>query len=91
MNHQFLPISLVEQTQREVRITEYVSTEEEAINRALEKARMQIESKLKEDEYIIEEKQLKVNIKESTIVLDIFYSVYENITDYAEIVEQTEE
>lgn len=91
LNHQFLPISLVEQTQREVRITEYVSTEEEAINRALEKGRMQIESKLKEDEYIIEEKQLKVNIKESTIVLDIFYSVYENITDYAEIVEQTEE
>lgn len=88
LKHLFLPISLVKQKQREVSIIEYVLTEEEALDAALKKGREQMESKLDEDEYIINEKQLKVNIKESIIVVDIFYAVYENITGYAEIVEE---
>jgi len=91
LKHLFLPISLVKQKQREVSIIEYVLTEEEALEKALEKGREQMESKLDEDEYIISEKQLKVNIKESIIVVDIFYAVYENITGYAEIVEKKTE
>ena len=88
LRHLFLPISLVKQKQREVKILEYVLTEEEAVQAALKKGREQMESKLDEDEYIISEKQLKVNIKESIIVVDIFYAVYENITGYAEIKEE---
>lgn len=88
LNHIFLPISFVKQKQKEIEIIEYVATEEEAINKALEKGRMQIKSQLNDNEYIISEKQLKVDIKESKIVLDIFYAVYENITDYMEIKEQ---
>ena len=88
LKHLFLPISLVKQKQRETSIIEYVLTEEEALNAALKKGRSQIESKLDEDEYIISEKQLKVNIKESIIVVDIFYAVYENITGYVEIKEE---
>ena len=88
LNHIFLPISFVKQKQTEIEIIEYVATEEEAINKALEKGRMQIKSQLNDNEYIISEKQLKVDIKESKIVLDIFYAVYENITDYMEIKEQ---
>lgn len=91
LKHLFLPISLVKQNQKQVKVTEYVATEEEAINKALEKGRMQIESKLNDKEYIINEKQLKVDIKESKIVLDIFYAVYENITGYAEIIDKQEE
>jgi len=88
LKHLFLPISFVKQKQREVSIIEYVLTEEEALEQALKKGREQMETKLDEDEYIISEKQLKVNIKESIIVVDIFYAVYENITGYAEIVEE---
>lgn len=88
LKHLFLPISFVKQKQREVSIIEYVLTEEEALEQALKKGREQMEAKLDEDEYIISEKQLKVNIKESIIVVDIFYAVYENITGYAEIVEE---
>lgn len=88
LKHLFLPISLVKQKQREVNNVEYVLTEEEAVQAALKKGREQMESKLDEDEYIISEKQLKVNIKESIIVVDIFYAVYENITGYAEIKEE---
>lgn len=88
LKHLFLPISLVKQKQREVNNIEYVLTEEEAVQAALKKGREQMESKLDEDEYIISEKQLKVNIKESIIVVDIFYAVYENITGYAEIKEE---
>lgn len=88
LKHLFLPISLVKQKQREVSIIEYVLTEEEALDAALKKGREQMEAKLDEDEYIISEKQLKVNIKESIIVVDIFYAVYENITGYSEIVEE---
>jgi len=88
LKHLFLPVALVKQNQREVSIIEYVLTEEEALEKALEKGREQMESKLDEDEYIIYEKQLKVNIKESIIVVDIFYAVYENITGYAEIKEE---
>ena len=88
LNHIFLPISFVKQKPKEIEIIEYVATEEEAINKALGKGRMQIKSQLNDSEYIISEKQLKVDIKESKIVLDIFYAVYENITDYMEIKEQ---
>lgn len=86
LKHLFLPISFVKQKQREVKIIEYVVTTEEAINKAMEKGRLQIESKLKDNEHIITEKQLKVDIKESKIVLDMFYAIYEDITDYAEII-----
>lgn len=88
LKHLFLPISFVKQKQREVSIIEYVLTEEEVLEQALKKGREQMEAKLDEDEYIISEKQLKVNIKESIIVVDIFYAVYENITGYAEIIEE---
>jgi len=90
VKHLFLPIFLVKQKQREVNIIEYVATEEEAILKALEKGREQMKSKLDEDEYIINEKQMKVDIKNNKIVLDIFYAVYENITGYAEIIEEKE-
>lgn len=91
LKHSFLPISLVKQKQREIKITEYVATEEEATLSAMKKSREQMENKLDKEEYIIDEKKLKVNIKESKIVLDIFYAVYENITGYAQIEEKIED
>ena len=49
------------------------------------KSREKIEEKLSKEEYIINEIQLKVNVKNSKIELEMFYTVYEDITDYLTI------
>ncbi len=80
----FLPLSISYQLQREVEIIDEIYTLEEAIEKAIVLGRNKMNSKLDDDEYIIMEKQLKVNAKDSKIILDMFYSVYENITGYQE-------
>ena len=81
----FIPLSLSYQLQREVKVIDEVYTLDEAINKAIILGRNKIKSKLEPDETIIMEKQLKVNAKDSKIIVDVFYSVYENITGYQEI------
>ena len=41
---------------------------------------------LAKDSKILSQKKLKLNIKNSTIEIDIFFKVYENITDYQNII-----
>ena len=48
----------------------------------------QINMELEADEHIIKNKVLKVDIKENEVSVDIFFSIYEDITDYTEIVEE---
>ena len=48
----------------------------------------QINMELEADEHIIKNKVLKVDIKENEVSVDIFFSIYEDITDYAEIIEE---
>ncbi len=82
LSHNFLPISLVYENQREVEKTDKIYTIDEAIAIAREKSIKAMESKLNDKEYIISSKDLKVDIKESKIELEMFFSVYEDITDY---------
>lgn len=77
-----LPISLVFQESREVIDNSVILTQEEANLKAIEKSRKKIEEKLDDEEYIIYEKQLKKKVKDSKIVIEMFYAVYEDITDY---------
>lgn len=91
IKHPFLPISLVRQTQTEIEVTDKIYTLEEAILKADVLGRSKMEEKLSNDEYIISEKQLKVDVKDSKIEVDIFYSVYEDITGYQVIVEEVKE
>lgn len=74
--------------QEEVRVVDQILTEEQAINKAIEKGIEQINMELEADEHIIKNKVLKVDIKENEVSVDIFFSIYEDITDYAEIVEE---
>ena len=46
-------------------------------------AKNKIEENLKEDEYIISQKKLKTIINNSTIVTEIFFKVYENISSFS--------
>lgn len=45
-------------------------------------AREKIESILKENEYIISQKKLKTTLNNSTINIEVFFKVYENISEY---------
>lgn len=80
-----LPISLSIQTQKEVQIINDKLSEEEAINKAIIESRNKMMSNLSDNEYIINEKSLKIEVKDSRIVLEMFYTVYEEITQYVEI------
>ena len=66
---------------------ETILTYEEAKEKAKEKLREKINRQLNDNEYIISEKQLKQNINNSKIELEIFYTIYEDITEYLEIKE----
>ncbi len=80
-----LPIQLSKQKQRETEIIDAIYTEEEAVSKALELSRKRLEETLKEDEYIISQKNLKITINESTIKVEVFFTVYENITSFIKI------
>lgn len=90
IKHLFLPISLTFQDQKELTVIDEDLTPEEATEKAIEKAKNKIENKLSEKEYIIDTKKLKVEQNNSKIIVEVFFSVCENITDYKEIVENIE-
>lgn len=76
-------ISLVKQ--RKVKRKVQKLTEEEAIKKAELIAEKKISVKLDSDEYIISKKTLNYETKKSKIIIEIFFKVYENITDYKEV------
>ena len=44
-----------------------------------------INSSLSKDEYIISKKALNYSVDDSKIMVDVFFKVYENITDYVKV------
>ena len=68
--------------QRKIKKNKQKLTKEEAIKKAIEIANNKLSVKLDEDEYIIDKKTLNYTLNESTIIVDVFFKVYENITDY---------
>ena len=57
----------------------------DSLIQSYEKATKDIEKKLSKNEYIIRSKYLKSTVKESIVEVEMFFAVYEDITDYAEI------
>lgn len=85
VKHPLIPLKLVKRKQKETKVTDQILTVEEAINKAKEKAENDIKKNLSKDEYIIRSKYLKSTVKESIVEVEMFFAVYEDITDYAEI------
>lgn len=83
--NRLLPIYISIQNQKEMKITNKKLSYEEAYEEALKLARKKITKKLKDKEHIIYEKCLKIYEKNSTIELEVFYSIYEDITKYVEV------
>ncbi len=75
----FFDFSFIKMTEYEVLTHERELTLEEGVALALEKADLNVQMKLKENEKIITRKVLKKSINNSTIDVEIFYSVLENI------------
>lgn len=87
LKHSFLPISLVYQKQYELNVINENLNYKQAEKKAIEKAKKKILSKLSDKEYIIDTKKLKVEQNNSKIIVELFFSVCEDITDYKEIEE----
>ena len=85
ISNNILPISIVKQNQTETEEIQELLTIDEAIKKASDKGIEKIKNNLKEHEFIINYKILNTNIKENELELSMFFSVYENITEYQEI------
>ena len=85
IKHPLIPLKLVRQKQKETKVTDQILTAEQAIEKAKEKAENNIKKNLSKDEYIIRSKYLKSTVKESIVEVEMFFAVYEDITDYKEI------
>ncbi len=85
LSHPLLPLKLVHQKQKEVKIISEVLTFDEALIKAQELSINKMKKNLKKDEYIIRNKYLKSTVKENKIEVQMFFAIYEDITDYKEI------
>lgn len=88
LQHLFLPFQFIKQEQEEVVVKDKIYTIDEAITEARKLAIKKMKEQLDKNEYIISTKDLKVSTKESKIRLDVFFTVYEDITAYQKIDEE---
>lgn len=79
-----LPITLTKEVQKEKKVIHKTYTKKEAISNALKLTREKLSRSLHVNEYIMDQKSLKVTEKNSKIIIDVFYTVYEDITDTKE-------
>lgn len=82
IKEKIFPFNIRVEKQRKTKVLIQELTKAEAIKKAEEIAENKINVKLAKDEYVISKKTLNYNINNSKIVVDIFFKVYENITDY---------
>ena len=92
LKNNVFPISFQYEKQKEVVIIKQNLNKEEATKKALEEIKKKIEGSLKEKEYIISIKKLKVEENNSKIIVEAFVSVYKNIGERknAEIISREE-
>ena len=83
--HNILPISLVKQRQQEIETISLLLTSEEAKNKAIDEAIKKMNEGLKGDERIIDYKVLNSTIEDDKLIVEVFFTVYEDITDYSKI------
>lgn len=76
------PFSIRSEKQRKTKVTKEELKAEKALEKAIKKAEDKLSVKLSDNEYIISKKTLNYRINESKIIVDVFFNVNENITDY---------
>lgn len=81
LQNKWIPFKISLEKQKEIIIIDEKLTEEEAFNKAILKAKEKINERLVGKEKILDVKCLKKEVKDSTIIVELFISVLENITD----------
>lgn len=79
-----LPISLNKTKVLEIKNLTSLSTYDILLEKGMSIAREKLESSLGKDAKILSQKKLKLYEENNIIVIEVFFSVYENITDYME-------
>lgn len=90
LKNNVLPIKFVRQVQKETKVIDENNTEEELVEKAVVLAQRKIEEKLDDDEYVKDYKILNKTKYSDSIMLNIFFNVIENVTEYEEIEEYQE-
>ncbi len=85
VKNEIIPLSLVKESQEEVNTKISINTVEQAYEEAILLAVSKIKNKLRENEHIIKYKVVDKNYSVDGVNLKIFFSVCEDITDYAKI------
>ena len=85
LKHNLLPISLVKQHQQEIETISLLLTSEEAYDKAIAAAIKKMNDSLTGEEKIIDYKVLNFNIEDDKVIVEVFFTVYEDITDYSKI------
>ena len=85
--NKFLPIKFCLEKVKEMVLIDDLFTVDEAYEEAIKVARSRLLKDLSKDSQILSEKKLKIIVNNSTIDVDIFFKVYENITDIKRIEE----
>ena len=80
-----IPIKLVLETKHEIEIIDKEYNMDNSSSEAIKLATKKLEERLDEQSMILSKKVLKKTLKNSKIIVEIFFKVRENITDYKKI------
>lgn len=87
VRNSLLPIKISIQKAKEIIVIDDIYTVSEAYEKGVELAKEELLMQLGKDSRILSQKKLKIIINNSTIDIDVFFKVYENITATKEIEE----
>ena len=82
INNNLLPISINKTVIKEKNSDTYFYTYQDALSKGMTLAKEKLMNELKKDSKILLQKKLKLYEENSTIVIEVFFKVYEDITDY---------
>ena len=80
-----LPINLSYSNIKEIKIIDDIYTNDRVLEEGVEIAKEKLLSTLDKESKILSQKKLKLYLNNSKIYLEVFFKVYENITDYNKI------
>lgn len=85
IENNLIPIKLVLETKHEIEIIDKEYNMDNSSSEAIKLATKKLEDRLDEQSMILSKKVLKKTLKNSKIIVEIFFKVRENITDYKKI------
>ena len=85
LENNLIPIKLVLETKHEIEIIDKEYNKDNSSSEAIKLATKKLEDRLDEQSMILSKKVLKKTLKNSKIIVEIFFKVRENITDYKKI------